>query len=388
MPSPIDAVLADPHGTFAALRERGPAHRVVLPDGSPAWLVTRYRDVHPLLADPRLSLDKRTGSGGWQGFSLPPTLDANLLNMDPPDHTRIRRLVSQAFTPRRVGGMRVRIAAMAEQLLDRLPAAGADLVTGYAGPLPVAVICDVLGVPADRRTDLRRWTGAMLSPPPDDPAASGRAVLAIERFLLDLIRFRRPRPGDDLLTAMIAARDAGDRLTEDELTSLAFLVLFAGYENSVHLIGNCLFNLLRDGTADARVREDPGLAGRAVEETLRLEPPATLAIRRFASTELTVGDEVIPAGSTVLLGIAAANRDPDVFPEPDRFRLDRADNPHLGLGHGPHYCLGAPLARLETEVAVVAFLRRFPKATLDPAADPAWRPSFRSRALRSLPVVY
>ncbi|MFC7549347.1 cytochrome P450 [Plantactinospora sp. GCM10030261] len=388
MSAPVDALFTDPHGALAGLRAHAPAHRLALPDGSPVWLVTRYHDVRTLLADPRLSLNKRTGSGGWKGFSLPPTLDANLLNMDSPDHTRIRRLVAQAFTARRIEGMRGRIDAVAGALLDRLPATDpVDLVAGYAGPLPVTVIGDLFGVPDDRRTQLRSWTETMIRPPADDPRAAAGAIGAIEGFLIDLVRSRRTEPGNDLLTAMVAARDAADRLTEDELTSLAFLILFAGYENSVHLIGTCLFHLLSRPDLADRVRREPGLAGRAVEETLRFDPPATLAIRRFAAVDLPIGDTVIAAGDTVLLGIASANRDPEVFLDPDEFRLDRSEIPHVSLGHGPHYCLGASLGRLEAEVAVAAFLRRFPGSTLAVPADQVpWQPSFRARALRALPV--
>ncbi|MEO3924825.1 cytochrome P450 [Micromonosporaceae bacterium B7E4] len=413
--------IADPYPGFAALRTAAPVHRLTLPDGANVWLVTRYADVRAGLADSRLSLDKANSTDGWKGFSLPPALDANLLNMDPPDHTRIRRLVRHAFGPQRIARLRPKIEAAAERLLDRIaPAGRADLVAEYAGPLPVTVISDLLGVPEADRAALRGWTDVLLAPPTDDPRSAGRAVLAIQDFLVRLIADKRRNPGDDLLTAMIAARDTGaddaargvdgaasgapdgpgptagggrhsgaDRLSEDELTSLAFLVLFAGYENSVHVIGTGLLALLRNPEQLALVRAGAELSPAAVEELLRYEPPGTVALRRFAVTDLTIGGVTIPAGATVLLCVAAANRDPERFADPDALDLERPDNAHLTLGHGIHYCVGAPLARLEAQIAIGAVLHRFPKLAL--AVDPAelaWRPSFRTRGLSSLPVTF
>ncbi|MBF9132335.1 cytochrome P450 [Plantactinospora sp. S1510] len=400
------AFIADPYPGFAALREAGPVHPLTLPDGAKVWLVTRYADVRAGLADPRLSLDKANGDGSWKGFSLPPALDANLLNMDPPDHTRIRRLVRHAFGPQRISRLRPRVEAAAGELLDRIaPTGRADLIAEYAGPLPVTVISDLLGVPEVDRIAMRGWTDAMIAPPGGDPRAGGRAVLELQDFLVRLIADKRRNPGDDLLTAMIAARDdgsddpgtaadpgdrrGGDRLSEEELTSLAFLVLFAGYENSVHVIGTGLLALLRNPDQLAAVREGVEPSPAAIEELLRYEPPAPVALRRFPLTDLAIGGVTIPAGATVLLCVATANRDPERFADPNLLDVGRPDNGHLTLGHGIHYCVGAPLARLEAQVAIGAVLRRFPRLAL--AVDPAelsWRPSFRTRGLNSLPVTF
>ncbi|RKR86950.1 cytochrome P450 [Micromonospora pisi] len=394
--SPFDAAfVADPYPTYAALREAGPVHQVTLPDGSAVWLVTRYADVRAALADQRLSLDKANSDGSWRGFSLPPALDANLLNMDPPNHTRIRRLIAQAFGPQRIAGLRPRVEAAAQELLDRVAAHGhADLVADFAGPLPVTVISDLLGVPEADRAALRGWTDVMLSPPADDPRAGARVIMRLQEFLVALIADKRRQPGDDLLSAMIAARDTEadggtDRLSEDELTSLAFLVLFAGYENSVHLIGTGLLALLRHPEQLDAVRAAPELPAGAVEELLRYEPPAPVAFRRFPLTDVTIGGVHIPAGAAILVNVAAANRDPLRFDQPELLDVNRSDSGHLTLGHGIHYCVGAPLARLELQVAIGAVIRRFPKLTLavDPA-DLSWRPSFRTRGLRSLPVTF
>ncbi|MGN9911914.1 cytochrome P450 family protein [Phytohabitans sp. LJ34] len=363
----------------------GPARKIALPDGSPVWLVTRYAEVRAALADPRLSLDKRHATG-WAGFTLPPALDANLLNMDPPQHTRIRSLVSQAFTPRRVEEMRPGVQRLADRLIDALPASGpVDLIATYAEPLPIGVVGEMFDVPLEDLARLRGWTNDMVT---SSREAAGAAIVSIHHFLSELVAHRRATPGPDLLSAMIAARDEGDRLSEDELTSLAFLVLFAGYENTVNLIGNAVLALLRDRGLAATLRADPALLPSAVDELMRHEPPAPVSIRRFPTEDVTIGEVTIPKGETVLLGLAAANRDPARWQDPDTVDLGRAENPHLSLGHGIHYCLGAPLARLEARIAVGTLLRRLPDLALAvPVEELRWRPTFRARGLVELPVL-
>ncbi|MFG2950952.1 cytochrome P450 family protein [Streptomyces adustus] len=392
-PAPVDRaeLLADPYSVYARLREAGPVHRITGTDGLPAWLVTRYDDVRQGLADPRLSLDKRNATpGGYHGFALPPALDANLLNMDPPDHTRIRRLVSKAFTPRRVELLREPVRRIAGTLLDALaPLGRADLISAYAAPLPIIVICDLLGVAPGDRQDFRSWTDALVAPDPDRPEQAREAVRSLLGFFTGLLAAKRAAPADDLLSALIAVRDEEDRLTEDELMSLAFLVLVAGYENTVHLIGNATLALLGHPDQLAALRADPGRLGPAVEELARYDGPVPLAVRRFPVEDVTIGGVDVPAGETVLLSLAAAHRDPRRFADPDRLDLGRDAGGHLALGHGIHYCLGAPLARMETEVALSALLDRFPGLALDlPPDGPRRRPSMRSRGLLSLPVRY
>lgn len=382
-----EAFIRRPHELYQQLRDNSPVLRVDLPDGAPAWLVTRYADVRTLLSDSRLSLDKANGDGSWKGYSLPPALDANLLNMDPPNHTRIRTLVTQAFTPRRVESLRPRVQQIADALLDALHDQDhPDLVRDYAGPLPVAVIAELLGVPQVDHRDFRSWTDTMIAPPPDDRAAAARAVGTIETYLRDLLAAKRAEPDDGLLSALIAARDDGDRLSEDELTSLAFLLLIAGYENTVHAIGTGLLTLLREpGLRDA-ARADPARLAPTVEELLRLEPPAPAVLRRFAVEDITIGAATVPRGETVLLMVAAANRDPEAFADPDEVAPGRAAS-HLSFGHGIHYCLAASLARVELEVALGAALRRYPGLRLAvPDDEIRWRPSFRTRGLIALPV--
>ncbi|MGW4735574.1 cytochrome P450 family protein [Streptomyces shenzhenensis] len=384
-----DGLLDHPYDVYRRLRDSAPVHRITGPDGTPAWLVTRYDDVRDALADPRLSLDKRHATAGtYKGFSLPPALDANLLNMDPPDHTRVRRLVGRAFTPRRVQGLRAPIRRTADTLLDALgPHGSADLVAAYAAPLPITVICDLLGIPDQHRLDFRIWTDSLVAPDPARPEAGKEAVVAMLEYFTRLLRDKRAEPGDDLLSDLISVRDDGDRLSEDELMSLAFLILFAGYENAVQLIGNSVLALLSHPDQLAALRRDPGLLPGAVEEFARYEGPALLAIRRFPVEDVTIGGVTVPAGETVWVSPAAANRDPARFPDPDRLDLGRDAGGHLTLGHGIHYCLGAPLARAETEIALAALLDRFPDLALGDG-ELRWRRSLRARGLVALPVTY
>ncbi|MEU4995431.1 cytochrome P450 [Streptomyces sp. NPDC021622] len=391
---PADGLVDDPYAVYARLRETAPVHRVAGPDGSPAWLVTRYDDVRAALADPRLSLDNSHAlPGSYRGFALPPALEANLLNMDPPDHTRIRRLVAKAFTSRRVESLRAPIRRTADELLDAVePSGRADLVAAYAAPLPITVICDLLGVPDGNRPDFRAWTDALVAPDPARPGAAKEAVVAMLGFFTRLLAEKREAPADDLLSDLIAVRDEseqGDRLSEDELMSLAFLILFAGYENTVQLIGNATLALLRHPDQLAALRKDPSQLPAAVEEFSRYDGPALLAIRRFPLQDVTIGGVTVPAGETVLLSPSAANRDPRRFPAADRLDIARDTTGHLALGHGIHHCVGAPLARLETATALGALIERFPRLALGvPEDELRWRPSMRARGLLALPVTF
>ncbi|CAM5590930.1 cytochrome P450 family protein [Streptomyces chartreusis] len=386
---PADGLIDHPHDVYRRLRDTAPVHRIAGADGNPAWVVTRYQDVRDALTDPRLSVDKRHAKeGNYQGLTLPPALDANLLNMEAPDHTRIRRLVVRAFTARRVERLRAPIRETADRLLDALgPHGTTDLIASYAAPLPITVICDLLGVPDRHRRDFRVWTDTLVAPDPSRPQDAKAAVVAMLGFFGELLADKREEPADDLLSDLIAVRDEGDRLSEDELMSLAFLILFAGYENTVQLIGNAVLALLRHPEQLDALRADPKRIAAAVEEFHRFEGPALLAIRRFPTEDMTIGGVPVPAGETVLLSLAAANRDPARFPDPDRLDLSRDTSGHLALGHGVHHCLGAPLARAETEIALTALLERFPELALADG-EPRWRRSLRARGLLTLPVSY
>ncbi len=388
---PFDAeFFRDPYPVYARLRELGAVLEVALPDGARAWLVTREEEVRVAFTDRRLSVNKARSRNGYQGFSLPPALDANLANVDPDDHLRLRRLVSKGFTPRHVEQLRERVVTAAGHYADRLAAqlaecGQADLLPEFATPLPLVVIGHLLGVPEADGRAFSRWVAAMFAP--DHPGHTAEAIDHIHRYLLGLIGARRAKPGDDLLSSLIAARDEGDRLSEDELVSLAFLLLMAGTENVQHLIAGGVLILLSHPEQLADLRRRPELMPEAVEELLRYGHPNQMAVRRFPLEDIEIAGTRIPAGDTVLLGLASAHRDPARYPEPDRFDIHRADKAHLALGHGVHYCLGAALARMEIGIALGTLLDRFPCLELAvPVEQLEWRASFRSHALRRLPV--
>jgi cytochrome P450 len=378
------------------LGETDGVHHAELPGGERVWVVSRYDDVRRLLADPRLALDKRMSRSGYRGFELPPALDANLLNMDGADHARLRKLVVSAFTARRVGSLGDRIQMSCDALIDAFPPDGsADLLDVYAAPLPVAVICDLLGVPGPDGAALRECTQVLLTPAKFGPADAAAAVGRIIQLLGGLVAAKRSEPADDLpatdlLSAMIAARDGADRLSEDELLSLAFLILFAGYENSVHLITAATARLLAEPERAARVRAQrsphtPQMQ-QFVEEFLRDDQPVTNAIRRFATEDVSVGGTAIPAGDIVYLAISTANRDAEAA---TRSTGNDAADAHLSFGHGPHYCLGAALARLETRIALWNLFHRLPDLALAvPPSDLPWKSDHRQHVLRALPITY
>jgi len=381
--------VADPFAAFARWREQAPVHRASTPTGEAVWLVTRHDDVRQLLADPRLRLDKTHSTAGYRGYALPAALDANLLNLDPPDHTRLRRLVAKAFTPRRVEELQPGIEAAVAELLDGIAGRGrADLVADLATPLPLTVIGELLGVPREERAAFRGWTNDVVTP---RSAAQARdAITSMEEFLRSLIARKRAAPADDLISAMIEARDDQDRLSEDELTSLAFLTLWAGYEVTADLLGAGIVALLRHRAQFDLIREHPELAAGAVEELIRWVSPNPYAIRRFPTEPVTVGETTIPVGETVLLALGAADRDPGQFARPDEIDIRRGNaGAHLGFGRGIHYCLGAPLARAEVAAALRGLTSRFPRLRIDGPADALrWRASYRTRGLLALPVTF
>jgi cytochrome P450 len=390
----------DPYPAYAWLREQSPVHRTTLPSGVEAWLVTRYADAREMLADPRLSKNPvhhsqsahakgRVGIPGERSADLM----THLLNIDPPDHTRLRRLVSKAFTPRRVAEFAPRVQALADRLIDTFAARGhADLIHEFAFPLPIYAICELLGVPAEDQDDFRDWAGMMIRHGGGPRGGVARAVKRMRGYLLELIHRKRGDLGDDLISGLIRASDHGEHLTGNEAAAMAFILLFAGFETTVNLIGNGTYALLRHPGQRQRLQaalalDDTGLLATGVEELLRYDGPVELATWRFATQPLTVGGQRISAGDPVLIVLAAADRDPARFEAPDRLDLARRDNQHLGYGHGIHYCLGAPLARLEGRTALATLLTRLPDLRLDAEPDELrWRGGLIMRGLRTLPV--
>ncbi|MFG2910829.1 cytochrome P450 [Kitasatospora sp. NPDC048286] len=380
-PAGLDVTI-DPYPAYAALREKGPVHRVLVPGSGEAWLVVTRDEARTALTDPRLSNDIRhsstwTDDGGH-------ALGVNMLQSDPPQHTRLRELVAGKFTAGRIRALRPRVQEIADNLLDALPDAGSvDLVASYALPLPMTVICELLGVPAADRADFHAWSTELVAP--SSPQAAGAAAGAMTGHLTALIEERRTSPRQDLLSALVTP--TADGLSAEELLGMAFLLLVAGHETTVNLISGTVLSLLAHPEQLAALRADPGLVDSAIEETLRHDGPVESAAFRYATEPVRIGDTTIPAGDSVLVSLAAASRDPRHFPDPDRFDIHRKPAGHLAFGHGIHHCLGAPLARVEAAIALHTLIERRPHLALD--ADPAGlvrRPSAMLRGLTSLPV--
>jgi cytochrome P450 len=383
--------IADPYPTYHRLRAEDPVH--LSPLGF--WVLTRYEDVLTALRDPRFGKEAIAAFVAARFGVVPPGTRLSMLDRDPPDHTRLRGLVSKAFTPRVVEILRPRVQRIVDSLLDPLQDAGSmDLIEDFAYPLPVIVICELLGVPVTDRerfkqcgVDIARGLDAVWLPPDSEVARrSVAARRALGDYFRELIAERRASPGPDLLSGLIAAEEAGDRLDEEELFATCILLLIAGHETTVNLIGNGTLALLRHPGELRRLREEPGLIGSAVEELLRYDGPVQRTAR-IPSEDVTIGGRTIPAGEMVMPFIGAADRDPAHFPDPDRLDLGRADNRHIAFGWGIHFCLGAPLARVEGQIAIDTLVRRLPKLALA-TEKPEYRQSLTLRGLTALPVSY
>ncbi|WP_218034180.1 cytochrome P450 family protein [Acrocarpospora corrugata] len=382
--------LQDQHGTFALLRETGPVREILTPQGQRMWMVTRYQEAREALTDPALSKDIHTARARFDpytlalaGLDIGGALSEHLLNSDPPEHTRLRRHIGRAFTSRRVRELRPRIEQVAATLLDDLAALGeADLLSVYAFPLPITIICDLLGVPKEDQDDFRSWSTSMARL---DSEQAGAAAMALAGYLGQLVAAKRAAPGDDLLSDLVTAGD--NPLNDREMLAMAFLLLVAGHETTVNLIGNAVLALHRNPEQRDLLRARPDLLPGAVEEFLRYDGPITLATVRFALRGTEVGGVPIPEGDFVLVSLAGANRDEDRFPHAEDLRVDQDATGHLAFGHGAHHCVGAPLARLEAEIAIGALLARFPDLTV--VGDPAqlrWRGAMLLHGLETLPV--
>ena len=385
-------VHSNPYPFYRALREEDPVHQSPLG----FWVCTRYDDAVMILRDPRFG---REGMAKLMEARLGLTQDTSrardMLFQDPPDHTRLRALVSRAFTPRVVEVMRPHIQEIVDGLLDRVDGARAmDVIEDLAYPLPVTVICEMLGVPAADQdifktwsTDIARSLDAAILPADSDAIPRGRdARLGLADYFRSLIATRRKDPKPDLLSALIAAEEEGNKLSEGELVSTCMLLLIAGHETTVNLIGNGLLALLQHPDQLRALRDDPELIQTGVEELLRFDGPVQRT-GRMTTAEVEIGDKRIPRDSVVVSVIGAANRDPKQFADPDRLDVSRKDNRHIAFGFGIHFCLGAPLARLEGQIALGTLLRRMPKLAL--VSDvPEWRESSTLRGLKSLPVTF
>jgi cytochrome P450 len=393
---------ADPYPFYARLRAEAPVWRTTaLPDKRTAWLVTRYEDVAGVLKNDAFAKDRlnaidpdRPAKAPWvPGFLKP--IERNMLDLDAPDHGRLRGLVSKAFTPRLLERLRGRIEALSEELLDAMEARArregrVELVGDYALPLPATVIAELLGVPAEDHRRFHRWSSGLVSVSSKrDMIRALPAALAFVRYLRKLVRQRRAAPENDLISALVRVEAAGDVLSEDELLAMAFLLLVAGHETTVNLIASGALALLEHPEQADALREDPSLLKPAVEELLRYTSPVEMATERYAREDLMVAGTKIPRGDLVLAVLGSANRDEQHFENPDVLDLRRDPNRHLSFGRGGvHHCLGAPLARMEGQIAIGALLRRFPQARLPvPAETLRWRRGLFLRGLERLPIV-
>ncbi len=386
--NPLDpAFRTDPHARLARLRELAPVHR--MPFG--VWRLTRYADCLRLLREVPSGVRRADGTRpGEERLPHDSFFGSFMLQQDPPAHTRLRKLVSKAFTPRAVERLRTHVQGIADSLVERALERGEmDVIADLALPVPSTVICEMMGVPLADRARFTEWTtrsthllAALFAPQAviDDGVAAARALAS---YFEELIRERRKSPGDDILSALIRAEEEGDRLSPAELVSQASGLLVAGFETTIGLIGNGVMQLLRHPAELARLRAEPGLIGSAVEECLRFDGPIPLTVR-ITREDTPFGDQVIPKDTQVMAMLASANRDPEKFPEPERFDVAREPNEHLAFGGGAHFCLGAHLARMEGQVAIGTLLRR--TGTLEAASDELEWGASLFRVLGRLPV--
>jgi cytochrome P450 len=380
---------ADPHPILAEWRRQSPVRPVVMPDGRTAWLVTRYDDVRRLINDPRLSkggLVPPTGDSGVLPPQVQAAVSSHMLGADPPDHTRLRELVSAAFTAGRIEALRPRVQEITDDLLDAMAGRQKlDLIDSLTFPLPLQVIFELIGVPVIDRDNFRTWTNVIIG-----GLAERERVLAAMGALIGYVRhllaLKRAEPADDLLSALLAAGEDGDRLSDNELSSTVFLLLVAGYETSVSMLANIVYVLQSHRDVWELLCAEPALLPSAIEECLRFESPIGTATFRITTEEIPIRGQVISAGVPVLLSLLAANRDEARFAEPDRFDITRTDT-NLAFGHGIHRCLGAPLASLEAEVAIGALLARYPSLRLAAGVEELeWRRGILIHGLAALPV--
>ncbi|MFE2824549.1 cytochrome P450 [Streptomyces sp. NPDC059271] len=376
----------NPHPVYAELRALGPVHRVRLPPPDAhheTWLVVGYEEARAALADPRLAKD--AGKIGIT-FLDEELIGKYLLVADPPQHTRLRSLIARAFTPRRVAALAPRIQEITDELLDAmLPRGHADLVESFAYPLPLTVICELLGVPAPDRATFRALSSEAVAP--TSAESEYDAFVRLGAYLRDLIEDKRSSgPADDLLSGLIrTTAEDGDRLSPEELRGMAFVLLVAGHETTVNLIAGAVHALLTHPDQLAALRADMTLLDATVEETLRYEGPVENATFRYAAEPLDIGGTAMASGDAVMIGLTAADRDGTRYPAPDRFDIRREARGHIAFGHGIHYCLGAPLARLEARVALGSLLERCPDLALD-GPPSGWLPGMLMRGARRVPV--
>jgi cytochrome P450 len=383
-----------PHEVLRELRREGPVTRAIMFGDVPVWLVTRYAEAKALLSDPRLSKDHARAAALFPPANTRRAIDgtglnANMLQSDPPDHTRLRRLVVKAFTTRAVERLRSRVMEIAEELLDDMEAnvssgRPVDLIRDYAVPLPMRVIGELLGVPDEHAANFRIAAALLFDQSQADRHLA--AAHALGGLLMSLIASKRQHPTDDLLSALIEATDDGDHLSEEELVATTFLLILAGYDTTANLIGNGSLALLRNPSQLAALRDDPALIPNAVEELLRFDSPVNVATTRYTTAAIEVDGVTIPENELVMISLLSANRDSNQFADADRLNIGRKAHSHLAFGSGIHHCVGAALARMEGRIALAQLLARFDQIEVDPTTPLQYRDSTLMHGLMALPV--
>ncbi|MCJ1909303.1 cytochrome P450 family protein [Planococcus ruber] len=377
----------NPYPVYSKLRRMDPIHQVRFPDGQHGWLVTRYEDGAALLKDPRFIKDfsKLYGSSMDQ-MSV---FTQNMLFSDPPDHKRLRGLAQKAFTPKMIAGMRGRIEEITEELLAEMANKDqVDLIDEFAFPLPIIVICEILGVPSEDRDKFRRWSNSLIE------GTSGEAGVSVYEHMTQFVQYLgqwfatvREQPGEDLISKLIIAEEEGDWLTEKELYGLVSLLIIAGHETTVNLIGNTVLSLLANPEQQQLLKENPEMITQALEESLRFNGPVEFSTSRWANEDMEFQGKQFHRGDLVVVSLNAANHDPERFSGPEVFDIRREKSPHLAFGMGIHFCLGAPLARLEGEIAISKLLDRFPSLELAvEEKELDWRPGMIVRGVKEIPL--
>jgi cytochrome P450 len=384
----------DPYQVYDRLREAGPVHPMRTPDGIDVWVITRYEEAKEALSDARFTKDfagvpdifaqQSTGISAHEAYT--DILTKHMLFADPPDHTRLRELSAKAFTRRRVEALRPEIQQIVAGLLDKMASQReVDLLRTLSFPMSMAVTCRLLGIPPADEESFRRWTETIFTT--NDPARMNEAVRAVDEYLVGAVEAKRADPADDLITALINAREQGDRLSDRELVSTCALMFVAGYETTASMVGNAVLALLEHPDKLAELKADPSLMPNAVDELLRFDGPVNVATLRSTATEVTIGGTTIPKGQFVLVSLISANRDGAKFPDPTRLDFNRPLGGSLAFGNGIHYCLGAPLSRVEIEVALSRLLARYPNLSLAGRPETLrWRNSLLVRGLAALPI--
>ncbi|ADD45790.1 cytochrome P450 family protein [Stackebrandtia nassauensis] len=381
------------HAAFAELAKTGPVQRITLFTGVTVWHVTGYAEIREVMSNPDVvKTADQVPHRDHVPEAVSAAMNSHMLSANPPHHTRLRRLVSAAFTRRRIETLEPRITQIAESLADDLATQSADgsavdVISGFGYPLPITVIAELIGVPVPDRDDFRRWSSIVVYGPIHTPEVYLDATTSLIDYVRRLIDDKRANPADDLLTDLVNVRDGGDRLSDDELTSTVALLLVAGHETTVNLIANTMYALLSHPGQLTALRADPERIPAAIEESLRFDGPVQIGIPSFTAAPVRVGDVTIPAGEVIVTALLAANRDPGRFPNPDTFDVSRPPTPHLTFGHGIHHCLGAPLARLEGRIAIRTLLDRFGDIRLaDPDTEPSRHPGLLLNGLTDLTV--